>query len=59
MMPWFKIQKHKNTSINGVDLGPTPKIEVTIEEEKLLAPKLLRKMIRPNAVVPLSSPPKP
>ena len=40
-MIWFKIKKHNNTSINGVNFGQKPRIEVVIEEEKpkFIAPK--------------------
>ncbi len=48
MMPWFKIKKQINTSINGVDLGQKPKLEVTVEEEKILQPKLIFKKIIKN-----------
>lgn len=49
MMPWFKIKKQKNTSINGVNLGQKPQVEVVVEEEKEPEPKPLpRKVFHPR-----------
>jgi len=49
MMPWVTIKKQNNTSVNGVDFGRKPKVEVTVEEEKTPEPKPLpRKVIRPK-----------